>query len=339
VAAGDRGTAHRVGILIFDDVKLLDVAGPSEVFSAANSLGATYELVLCSPGGGHVESSTGMRIPADADAFDDLWFETFLVAGGDALPTSPIGAEMLSAVCRLAEHASRVSSICTGAFILAAAGLLDGRRATTHWKHTRTLGRSFPKVTVEPDAIFVKDGSFYSSAGVTAGIDLTLALLEEDHGAELARSVAQDLVVFLQRPGGQSQFSPSLRGPRPQTPALRTVFDEVAADPAGDHSIPQLAARANVSPRHLTRLFQSEVGMTPAKYVELIRLDAAKSMLNAGHSVTSTAERAGFGSSESLRRAFVDHVGIPPRTYQQRFRSARLRTTVTHEAQPHADHL
>jgi transcriptional regulator GlxA family with amidase domain len=308
---------------MFDGVKLLDVAGPSEVFSEANLLGAAYELVLCSPGGRQVVSSTGMRISVDTDVCDDTRFDTLLVMGGEPFPGSPVGVEMLYAVRHLAEHASRISSICTGAFILAAAGLLDGRRATTHWKHTRTLERYFPQVSVEPDAIFVKDGSFYTSAGVTAGIDLALALLEEDHGDELARSVAQSLVVFLQRPGGQSQFSPSLRGPRPQTPALRTVFDSVAADPTGDHSVPRLAARVKVSTRHLARLFQSEIGMTPAKYVELIRFDAAKAMLDAGHSVTSAAERAGFGSSESLRRVFIDHVGIPPRTYQQRFQSAR----------------
>ncbi|MEV7010329.1 GlxA family transcriptional regulator [Streptosporangium sp. NPDC051022] len=322
------GAAHRVGILVFDGVKLLDVAGPSEVFTEANRLGAAYELVLCSPGGEQVVSSTGMRIPVDADAnadtnADDVRFDTVLVMGGDAFPGHPVGAELLAAARHLAGHASRVSSICTGAFILAAAGLLDGRRATTHWKHTQTLRRSYPEVLVEPDAIFVRDGSVYTSAGVTAGIDLALALLEDDHGDELARSVAQSLVVFLQRPGGQSQFSPSLRGPRPQGPLLRAVFDAVAADPAGDHSVSRLASRAGVSTRHLTRLFQNEVGMSPAKYVELIRFDAAKAMLDAGHSVTSAAERAGFGSSESLRRAFVSRLGVSPRAYRQRFRSTQ----------------
>ncbi|MEV8632265.1 GlxA family transcriptional regulator [Streptosporangium sp. NPDC051023] len=319
-----RKAVHRVGILVFDGVKLLDVAGPSEVFSEANRMGAAYELVLCSPGGRQVTSSTGMRIPADADAdADDVRFDTVLVVGGDLLPAHPVGADLLSAVHRLSKYASRVSSVCTGAFILAAAGLLDGRRATTHWKHTRTLQRSYPEVAVEPDAIFVRDGCLYTSAGVTAGIDLALAMLEDDHGDELARSVAQSLVVFLQRPGGQSQFSPSLRGPRPRTSLLRAVLDAVAADPAGDHSVSRLAARAGLSARHLTRLFRSEVGTTPAKYVELIRFDAAKSMLDAGHSVTSAAERAGYGSSESLRRAFIHHVGVPPRAYQQRFRSVR----------------
>jgi transcriptional regulator GlxA family with amidase domain len=322
VAAVQKQSGHRVGILVYDGVKLLDVAGPSEVFSEANRLGADYRLTLCSPDGKEVLSSTGMRIPVDRAADKDARFDTVLVAGGDVFPVRPVGDGLLSAVRNLSEHAARVSSICTGAFVLATAGLLEGRRATTHWKHTRVLARSFPEISVEPDAIFVKDGSLYTSAGVTAGIDLALALVEEDHGGELARSVAQSLVVFLQRPGGQSQFSPSLQGPRPQTPVLRRVFDAVAADPVGNHSVPRLAALAGVSPRHLSRLFQNEVGMTPAKYVELIRFDAAKSMLDAGHSVTAAAERAGFGSSESLRRAFIAHMGIPPHAYQQRFRSA-----------------
>ncbi|WP_214416677.1 GlxA family transcriptional regulator [Sphaerisporangium fuscum] len=323
MAAHGPAAPHRVGILVFDGVKLLDVAGPSEVFSEANRFGASYELVLCSPHGREVASSTGMRVPVDADAHDDLAFDTVLVAGGDLLPTRPVGAELLSAAREMARRASRVSSICTGAFVLASAGLLDGRRATTHWQHTRILQRSFPEIAVEPDAIFVRDGSVYTSAGVTAGIDLALALLEDDHGAELARKVAQSLVVFLQRPGGQSQFSPSLSGPRPPASPLRGLLDAIAADPAGDHSVPRLAARVNVSGRHLARLFQHELGMSPAKYVELIRLDAAKSMLDAGHSVTSAAELAGFGSPESLRRAFVHHVGVSPRTYQQRFRSSQ----------------
>jgi transcriptional regulator GlxA family with amidase domain len=163
----------------------------------------------------------------------------------------------------------------------------------------------------------------FSSAGVTAGIDLALALVERDHGAGLARDVARSLVVFLQRPGGQSQFSPSLRGPLPRADPLRAVVDLVAADPAGEYSLNTLAAHANLSPRHLTRLFQTELGTTPAKYVELIRFDAAKALLDAGHSVTETAQRTGYGSSESLRRSFVAHLGVSPRAYRQRFSSTR----------------
>jgi len=222
----------------------------------------------------------------------------------------------------LAKRARRTASICTGAFILAAAGLLDGRRATTHWQHVKTLASAYPAIEVEPDAIYVEDGPVLSSAGVTAGIDLALALVERDHGAGLARDVARSLVVFLQRPGGQSQFSPSLRAALPRTSPLRRLCDTVAASPAGDYSLTVLAEMANVSPRHLTRLFHDELKTTPARYVELIRFDTAKDLLDAGHSVTDTALRSGFGSTETLRRVFIQHLGVSPRSYQQRFRSA-----------------
>jgi transcriptional regulator GlxA family with amidase domain len=312
----------RVGILVFDGVKLLDVAGPSEVFSEANRFGADYEVRLYSPDGQAVASSTGMRISVDAAATDSGPLELTLVAGGDILPTHPVSAELAEAARTLAGRARRTASICTGAFILAAAGLLDGRRATTHWQHATTLARAYPGIDVEPDAIYVEDGPVLTSAGVSAGIDLALALVERDHGAGTARDVARSLVVFLQRPGGQSQFSPSLRAALPRTSPLRPLCDAIAASPAGDYSLAKLAAMASVSPRHLTRLFRDELGTTPARYVELIRFDTAKDLLDAGHSVTDTALRSGFGSSETLRRAFIQHLGVSPRAYQQRFRSA-----------------
>jgi transcriptional regulator GlxA family with amidase domain len=315
------GSKRRVGILVFDGVKLLDVAGPSEVFSEANRFGADYEVMLYSADGHDVDSSTGMRITVHAAVADTGPLEMALVAGGDVLPTHPVSPELAEAARILAGRARRTASICTGAFILAAAGLLDGRRATTHWQHAKTLARAHPAITVEPDAIYVEDGQVYSSAGVTAGIDLALALVERDYGAGLARDVARSLVVFLQRPGGQSQFSPSLRSALPRTSPLRPLCDTVAADPAGDYSLAKLAAMASVSPRHLTRLFRDELKTTPARYVELIRFDTAKDLLDAGHSVTDTALRSGFGSPETLRRAFIQHLGVSPRAYQQRFRS------------------
>ena len=195
---------HRVGILVFDGVKLLDVAGPSEVFAEANRFGARYRLVLCSPDGREVASSTGMRISVDAAAADAGPLHLALVAGGDVFPAHPVTAELAAAARALAGFAQRTASICTGAFVLAAAGLLDGRRATTHWRHTDILARAHPAISVVPDAIYIEDGPVLSSAGVTAGIDLALALVERDYGAELARDVARSLVVFLQRPGGQS---------------------------------------------------------------------------------------------------------------------------------------
>lgn len=311
-----------IGILVFDGVKLLDVAGPSEVFSEANRFGADYDLVLYSPDGNDVTSSTGMRISVDAAAAGGGPLSTVLVAGGDDLPTRPIGAALVAAARTLSGRAARTASICTGAFLLAAAGLLDGRRATTHWQHSRTLARAYPGIEVDPDAIYVEDGPMLSSAGVSAGIDLALALVERDHGPGMARDVARSLVVFLQRPGGQSQFSPSLRSALPRTSPLRRLRDTIVADPAGDYRLDRLAVLAHLSPRHLTRLFREELDTTPARYVEQVRFDTARDLLDSGHSVTDTALRSGFGSTETLRRAFVRHLGVPPRTYQQRFHTA-----------------
>jgi transcriptional regulator GlxA family with amidase domain len=309
---------HRVGVVVFDGVKLLDVAGPMEVFAEANRIGGTsYELVAV--GEGEVTSSTGLAINVDAGSTIDL--DTVLVAGGDRLVGRAIEPELVESVRDLAGRTPRVCSICTGAFVLAAAGALDGRRATTHWQHARLLAASYPGITVEPDAIWVQDGHVFTSAGVSAGIDLALALVEKDAGGEVARAVARSLVVFLQRPGGQSQFSPSTSYARPRSEVLRTVTDAVAADPGGDHSIARMAASAAVSPRHLTRLFRAELGTTPARYVEEVRIDAGKRALEQGLGVADAARTAGFGTSESMRRAFVLRVGVAPRTYQQRFGS------------------
>ncbi len=310
---------HRVGVLVFDDMKMLDLSGPAEVFSEANRYGANYRLSVVSVDGNPVRTSIGLRVPVDSDTASAPAFDTLLVAGGDLLPVRPVEPDLRAAALRLAGGAGRVASICTGAFILAGAGLLDGRRATTHWQHTALLARGYPSTRVEPDALYVKDGSIYTSAGVTAGIDLALALLEEDHGPGLARDVARSLVVFMQRPGGQSQFSASLQGPAPRTPVLRLVQDLVQADPAADHTPETLAERARVSPRHLTRMFRTELRTTPMKYVELIRFDMAKALLDSGHGATEAASLSGFPSYESLRRAFARHLGVSPTRYRDRF--------------------
>ncbi|MET7373276.1 GlxA family transcriptional regulator [Micromonospora arida] len=319
---------HRVTALVFDGMTLLDLAGPFEVFAEAAKFGARYELEVRSSDGAAVRASTGLRVHVDgaADAATDVG--TALVVGGDVLAVGPISAELTAAAAELSDRADRTAAVCTGAFVLAAAGLLDGRRATTHWQHARLLGVAFPQVSVESDAIFVRDGAIFTSAGVSAGIDLALALVERDHGPEVARSVAQSLVVFLQRPGGQSQFSPSLALPRPRTPVLRRVIDAVAADPADDHSVTALAARAHVSPRHLSRMFRQEVGSSPSKYVEGVRVDAAIRLLHAGKSVTACAQQVGIGSPETLRRMFLARVGVPPRAYQQRFRTTERDLTM-----------
>jgi transcriptional regulator GlxA family with amidase domain len=314
---------HRVGILVYDQVKLLDVAGPAEVFAEANRLGASYEIVLVSPDGKDVLSSLGIRLSVGGAPGPGPKWDTFLVAGGDLYPTAAIERDLVDATRALADGTDRVGSICTGAFILAAAGLLEGRRATTHWKVAHKLASQHPTTRVEPDSIYVRDGNTYTSAGVSAGIDLALALVEEDHGPDLTREVARRLVVYLQRPGGQSQFSAPMQAPPPRTPALRSIVERVTADPTGDHSLHALAERLNLSPRHLTRLFRTEMSTTPARYVELIRFDLAKALLDQGHNATQAASLAGFPSYESMRRVFVREVDLSPAAYQRRFATAR----------------
>ncbi|EID80127.1 MULTISPECIES: GlxA family transcriptional regulator [Rhodococcus] len=313
---------HRVAVLVYDGVKLLDVAGPAEVFAEANRCGADYQIVLLSPTGAGVASSIGIKISVDGDAGSEPAPDTFLVAGGDIYPRTAISRDLVEATGTLATRSARVGSICTGAFILAAAGLLEGKRATTHWKVAHELAARHPTTLVEPDSIYVRDGTTYTSAGVSAGIDLALALVEEDHGPDLTRDVARRLVVYLQRAGGQSQFSAPLQGPPPRTPALRRIVDLVTADPAGKHSLAELAGHLNVSPRHLTRLFRTELSTTPARYVELVRFDMAKALLDQGHNATQAASLAGFPSYESLRRVFVRELSMSPAAYQRRFGTA-----------------
>ncbi|MFE9989640.1 GlxA family transcriptional regulator [Streptomyces sp. NPDC005381] len=311
--------AHSVGVLVFDGMKMLDLSGPAEVFSEANRYGAEYRLSIVAVGGAPVRSSIGMSVPVDVEAAAADPFDTLLVVGGDLLPAAPVDPALAATAKALAAGAERVASVCTGAFVLGAAGLLEGKRATTHWQHTAALARSCPLTRVEPDAIFVRDGSTYTSAGVTAGIDLALALVEQDHGPDLSRKIARSLVVYMQRAGGQSQFSASLQGPAPRTPVLRMIQDAVQGDPTADHGLEALAARVRVSPRHLTRMFRAELDTTPMKYVELIRFDRAKALLDAGHNATEAASLSGFPSYESLRRAFARHLGLSPTQYQQRF--------------------
>lgn len=322
-SVAEAGARPRVMVIVvFDDVTMLDVAGAGEVFAEANRFGADYRLKIASVDGRDVTTSIGTRLGV-TDAISSIESaDTVLVAGSDNLPRRAIDPALVEAIKSVAGHTRRLASICTGSFVLAQAGLLDGRRATTHWHDVRLFARAFPDITVEPDAIFVRDGDVFTSAGVSSGIDLALALVEMDHGTELVRAVARWLVVYLKRAGGQSQFSVLVEaGPPPQSP-LRKVTDAISTDPAADHSVRTLAARARLSTRQLTRLFRSELGMTPAGYVEMVRIDAARAALDAGRTVTDTAHLAGFGSTETLRRAFVDHLGVSPKAYRDRFRTA-----------------
>jgi transcriptional regulator GlxA family with amidase domain len=310
-----------VVIVVFDGVKLLDAAGPAEVFAEANRFGAAYRLKIASVDGRDVTTSIGTRFAVTDRIASIESADTFLVAGGDMLVGRPIDPALVDALKTVPIRTRRVASICTGSFILAQAGLLSGRRATTHWRHTGLLARAFPDVAVEPDAIFVRDENVFTSAGVSAGIDLALALVEDDYGADLVRDVARSLVVYLKRAGGQSQFSVLVEADPPRQSALRAVTDAIAANPAADHSVKTLAARASLSTRQLARLFQSELGTTPARYVEMVRIDAARAALDAGRTVTDTARMAGFGSAETLRRVFVNHLGVSPKAYRDRFRT------------------
>jgi transcriptional regulator GlxA family with amidase domain len=319
---------HDVAILVHDGVTMLDFAGPAQAFTEANRLGASYRMTLVSPAGGDVMSNIGVRVAVDGAATPRR-LGTLLVPGADIYPSTPVPDDLAEAARNSAPAAGRVVSVCTGAFILAAAGLLDGKRATTHWKVTHELAARCPTCSVEPDAIYVRDGTTYTSAGITAGIDLALALVEEDHGPDLARDVARALVMYMQRAGGQSQFSAPLHGPPPRSPALRTVTDLVTADPGAQHSLGDLAKHLNVSTRHLTRLFHDELSTTPGRYVENIRFDLARALLDQGHTATRAAELAGFPSYESMRRVFVRKVASSPAAYQRRFATALASAAAT----------
>ncbi|WP_410567297.1 GlxA family transcriptional regulator [Amycolatopsis sp. cmx-4-61] len=311
---------RRVAVLVYDGVTLLDVAGPIDVFREADAGGGEngrYEVSTVTPGGGAVTTSSGVRLWADPLDFDQA-YDTVLVAGADGVPAS---GDVVEALARLRPRVRRLASVCTGAFLLAEAGLLDDRRATTHWQYVDRLRRRYPAVQVEPDAIFVRAGSVFTSAGVSAGIDLALALVEDDHGADLAREVARSLVVFLRRPGGQSQFSVRVETRVATASPLKAVLDAVVDDITADHTTTSMAATANVSNRQLNRLFREQLGTTPRAYVEAARLEAAQTSLLDGRSVTATALACGFGSDETMRRAFVRHLGVTPTVYVARFRS------------------
>ncbi|MBC7274105.1 MAG: GlxA family transcriptional regulator [Streptomyces sp.] len=309
-------------IVAFDQVQLLDVAGPVEVLTTANRYGARYDVQVVSPDGRDVVTSSGLRVGVTTSV-DRLPGEphTLVVPGRRDWRRATADTALTGLVTTLAARTRRVTSVCAGAFVLAHTGVLDGRRATTHWELAPQLTAAYPEVRVAPDLVFVRDGHLVTSAGVTAGIDLSLALVEEDHGAGVAREVARQLVVFMARPGGQSQFSVRMT-PRAQHPLVRRVMDEITADPSLPRGLDALAAGAGVSVRHLARLFRKETGMTPGRYVDAVRVEAAQALLSSGTDpVEEVARQAGFGSSESMRRVFQHVLGVSPTVYRARFRS------------------
>lgn len=325
---------------LYDKVTLQDVAAPLEIFARANDFGAQYRVILTSPTGESVDTTSFVSLKVDTPVADvPDRFDTLIVPGGvppafyftpseHDIPeeqTPDTVAAALGMVGELAPRARRVASVCTGAFVLAALGLLDGRRATTHWAHCQELARIYPEIEVVPDSLFVQDGRFITGAGITAGIDLGLALVESDYGPDVARRVARWMVVFLQRPGGQAQFSVWTEAGPPVTSGLREILDAVVTDPGADHSIAAMADRAAVSERHLVRMFRVQVGMTPARFVEHARLEAAKVLLATGdHGQEAVARRAGFGSADTMRRTFRRALGISPSAYRSRFRTTGI---------------
>jgi transcriptional regulator GlxA family with amidase domain len=317
---------RRVVVLAFDGAQSLDITGPVEVFSVASHhrIAVPYRVQVVGPTAGPVTMTSGIVLqPAAAVTEVDGPVDTLVVVGGEGVHALRRDPTVVAAVRRIAAGARRVVSVCTGTFLLAEAGVLDGRRVTTHWGWCRHLAREFPHLTVEPEPIFVQDGNVYTSAGVTAGIDLCLALVEADHGRDLALSVARQLVVFLKRPGGQAQFSSHLSAQLADRDAVAEVQTWIADHLDEDLSVAKLAGRAAMSPRHFARVFRAETGVTPARFVERARVEHARTRLEESSSgVEEIAHACGFGTAETMRRAFLRALWVGPSEYRQRFRAA-----------------
>ena len=318
---------RRIEILAFPGVQLLDVAGHFQVFATANVIAAKsgsvmpYDLQVVAPTGVPVTTSAGRGLVSAPLPRARSTLDTLLVAGGAGVRKASTDKALVKWVQGRATQARRVASVCTGAFLLGAAGLLDGKRAATHWTECKELARRFPAIRVEPDPIFVQDGAVWSSAGITAGIDLALAQVEEDIGREMALAVARHLVVFLKRPGGQAQFSAAL--------SLQSAEDRFGAlhhwisnHVGGDLSLPMLAQQAGMSERSFSRRYVEATGQTPARAVERLRVEAARRLLSDTRlPVKRIAARCGFGSEETMRRSFVRTLAATPQDYRARFSS------------------
>jgi len=303
-----------IAVVIHPGFQLLDAAGPVTAFEMAERFRpGSYELKLMAPGGGQVESSSGLSLAAEP--LDDAPFDTVIVSGGEIIRS----VEAARAIVEWLKgtRARRIASVCSGAFLLAQTGLLDGRRATTHWGSTEHFKGLYPKVTLDAERIYIRDGDFWTSAGISAGIDLALALIEDDLGAALARRTAQQLVVHQRRPGGQSQYSAlvDLGGRTGRFVALIEWMREHLAEPL---SVVQLADRAAMSPRNFARAFTAETGTTPAKAVERLRLETARAEVETSHApLERIAEAAGFGDAGRMRRAFIRSFGQPPQAFRR----------------------
>lgn len=306
-------------VVLFDDVQSLDVTGPVEVFAGAEAQApGSYRIRTASLDGGPVRTSSGLTVVPDTALADAPAPHTLLVPGGRG--TRGPDPRLTAWLRAHGPRAERLVSVCTGAILLAEAGLLDGRRATTHWSYCAKLARDHPAVEVDPDPIYVRDGPVSTSAGVTSGIDLALALVEEDLGRDTALTIARHLVVFLRRPGNQAQFSAQLAAQTAQREPLREVQQWITEHPDDDLSVDSLAARASLSPRHFARAFQSETGMTPGRYVDRVRLEHARRLLeDTTDGIEQISRTSGYGTPESMRRAFLKVLGTAPTEYRRRF--------------------
>lgn len=316
----------RIAILALPGVQMLDVAGPMDVFSEACSLSgdpAAYEVQIVGLTMDPIVAQNGARLLPDvsietaSEAYD-----TLLIAGSPSIRKYEDRAEVIAWISKMARRVRRLGSICTGAFLLAHAGLLDGRQATTHWNSTARLGELFPGIRIDPDRIYVKDGSLYTSAGVTASMDLALALVEEDHGRTAALRVAKALVLFLQRPGGQAQFSVHLAAQVSAVGPIRQIQEWILGNLDDDLTVDALARRSGMSSRNFARLFKRETGRTPADYVEAVRVEAARRILEDSDTpLKKVASMCGFGDQSGIRRAFMRRINVTPVEYRDRFRS------------------
>jgi transcriptional regulator GlxA family with amidase domain len=307
-------------IILFDGVQSLDVTGPLEVFATASGEagGPAYEIRTASVGGVAVRTGSGLAIVPDAALADVGTPHTVIVPGGPG--TRAPAPELVAWLRAHAPDAERIVSVCTGAFVLAEAGLLDGRRVTTHWANCAGLAQRYPDVTVDPEPIFVRDGNVATSAGVTAGIDLALTLVEDDHGRDVALAVARQLVVFLRRPGNQTQFSAQLQAQVAHREPLREVQRWITEHPGADLSVDALAERARLSPRQFARAFTAETGMPPGRYVDRVRLEAARRLLeDTRDGVEQVARCCGYHTPEAMRRAFQQALQVSPAEYRRRF--------------------
>jgi transcriptional regulator GlxA family with amidase domain len=332
---------RRIVLLAFEGAQLLDIAGPLQVFATTREIAAERELAdpyaptVASPEGGTVATSSGLGIATVPLASLRRTADTVIAAGGPGTAAAVADGRLVRWLATADSRARRICSVCTGAFLLAAAGLLDGRRAATHWRVCGLLQERHPAVRVEPDPIFVRDGRIWTSAGVTAGIDLALALVEEDLGRALALDVARRLVVFLKRPGGQSQFSAMLAAQTAADGDFAALHDWIAHHLDEDLRVERLAEAAAMSPRHFARLYHAKMGRTPARAVEAMRLEAARRALEEGDEpISAVARRCGFGDEERMRRSFLRRLGTGPRDYRARFSRASTKADTSRASFP-----